>query len=96
MSGIDRIRKPGFQAFPVKRRSADPLQPESGEAEFEQSLDEFAEERVSQVQGAEEVLQSRIQDREKSHERSAEKHPKKEEPQEESESDDDSLIDLVI
>ncbi len=97
MSGIDRIRKPGFQAFPIKRRSADPLQPESGEAEFQQAVDEFSEERVAQVQGAEEVLQNSIQDREKSHEKRQQgQQPKEEEPSYETGESDDSLIDLVI
>jgi len=95
MSGIERIKKPGFQAFPIKRRSADPLQPESGAAEFEQALDDYAEEQIAQVQGADEVLQNRIQDQEKNQEQA----PRKSSPpktEEETEADSDNLIDLVI
>ncbi len=94
MSGIERVRRPGFQAFPIRRRSADPLQPESGAAEFEQALDDFAEDQIAQVQSADEVSQNRIQDQEKQHERQNAK-PKKEEKEEEK-ADEDNLIDLVI
>ena len=94
MSGIERVRRPGFQAFPIRRRSADPLQPESGAAEFEQALDDFAEDQIAQVQSADEVSQKRIQDQEKQHERQNAK-PKKEEKEEEK-ADEDNLIDLVI
>lgn len=94
MSGIERVRRPGFQAFPIRRRSADPLQPESGAAEFEQALDDFAEDQIAQVQSADEVSQNRIQDQEKQHERQNAK-PRKEEKEEEK-ADDDNLIDLVI
>jgi hypothetical protein len=97
MSGVDRIRRPGYRAFPVIRRSPDPLQPESGVAEFAQALDDLAEERVTQVQEAEEVLQNRIADQEKSQERSFKKNnPKEEEEEESPEQEEDSLVNLVI
>ncbi len=95
MSGIDRVRKPGYQPFPIRRRSADPLQPESGAAEFEQALDDFSEERIAQVQEADEVMQSRIQDQEKPPERNPGKHPQKKE-ETENEVEEDNLIDVVI
>lgn len=96
MSSIDRIRRPGAQSFPVIRRSADPLQPESEVAEFAQALDDFALERISQVQEAEEVVQNQVSDKEKSQEQASKKHARPDEEEENADEEADSLVDLVI
>jgi len=63
MSEIGKIERPGDRRiFPSKRRSSDPMQPQSGEVDFDTDLESFDEIVSSSVQSTEKTDQSIIRD----------------------------------
>lgn len=95
MSDVGRIKKRGESPFPSVRKSADPLQPEQGEVEFTQDLDEYLEATNKSVKETEKAEQLLIQDNDNKKEgpkkEGKKKRKKRPNPSEEPEKEDDGL-----
>lgn len=96
MSDIGKLRRPGSSPFPTVRKSADPFQPEMGEMDFSQDLNEFEAEASSTVRETEKAEQNVIMDENRQKQFRQRKRKKKKEEEEEKKAKEsaDSFIDL--
>lgn len=93
MSDVGRLKRSGGSRFPSVRKSADPFQPEMGEMDFTQDVEEFDNVYSTAVSETEKTEQSVIheEDRRKHYKYRKRKRKKDEEDNEEPE---DNFIDL--
>ncbi len=96
MSDIGKLRKAGGRNFPTVRKSSDPFQPEQGEMDFSQDLEEFQVSQSTSVSETEKAEQGIIHDENRRKQYRKRKKKKKEEEENEIPRDEyeEPLIDL--
>jgi hypothetical protein len=97
MSDVSKIRRSGGSPLPIIRKSADPFQPELGEMDFSQQLEEVDEIYSTTVQSSQEIEETAIRDDDE-HNRREKKKKRKKYKEEESPPipDEESLVDLKV
>jgi hypothetical protein len=93
MSDVGRLRKSGGSVFPTIRKSADPFQPEMGEMDFSQEIEEHDAIESTSVREPEKTEQSVIRDENKRKQYRQRKRKRKKDD-EKTEGEGDVLIDL--
>jgi hypothetical protein len=101
MSDVGRIKRRGASPFPSVRKSADPFQPEMGEMDFEQDVEQFDNIYSTVVQEPEPTEQALIREDNRNKQFRQRKKKKKEEDEEENkkkkkEEDPEIFVDLRV
>jgi len=95
MSDVSKLRRSGRSPFPTIRKSADPFQPEMGEMDFHQEVDEFDAHYSTAVQEPEKAEQGIINDQNPRKQYRRRKRKRKNEDDEVTKTiNEDSLIDI--
>ncbi|MCP5054968.1 MAG: hypothetical protein GY940_47820 [bacterium] len=96
MSDVSKLRRSGGSPFPSVRKSADPFQPEMGEIDFAQQVEEVDSSYSTSVQEPTPTEQTLIHEEQqrKQYRQRKRKRKKEEDDEDENESDDKPLIDL--
>lgn len=93
MSDVGRLRRSGGSPFPTIRKSADPFQPEMGEMDFSQEIEEYDALESTSVREPERTEQSVIRD-ENRRKQYRQRKRKKKKDEDKAGLDKDVLIDL--
>ncbi len=94
MSDVGRLRRRGGGIFPSVRKSADPFQPEAGEMDFSQELEEFDALASTSIREPEAAEQTVIRDENRRQQFKYRKRKRKKDEEKNPEEEDEILIDL--
>lgn len=95
MSDVGRLKRTS-SPFPTVRKSADPMQPEMGEMDFAQDVEEFDSAYSTAVHEAEKAEQTAISDQNPRKQYRRRKRKRKDEEDEEKKEDTEILVDIRV
>ncbi len=96
MSDVGKLKRPGGSPFPSVRKSADPFQPEMGEMDFAQEVEEFDSTLSTVVKEAEKTEQTIINDENRQKQYRQRKRKRKKDDDENEEEEDEILVDIRV